>query len=238
MTIKNNIVFFDTKEQFINYIEKMNLTRKLGEGSEGSCFLSSKDNYAYKIMEQSLYDGRISEYNIDKIITTKDISLDCFAMPVELYAVSKELVAYKTKYISPDLFDYYNLMKNYENIYKIHFSTLKQAYEKMLKEAEILSKEQIEIYDLSCNLMFTGKRLVGIDTCAYRRVNQNPHERNLKSINNAIKEVFNSWIMYNPNFEEELVEFIDLEEEIDINNYLNNVSKLTKKVKRRMMYHF
>lgn len=229
----NNIINFDTQEQFEKYINSKVLTKKLGEGSEGVCYLSSKDNSVYKIMRHSLYEYTDCQRKLEDIITTQDIELKHFIMPKELYAISKKLIGYKTEYITPDLFDYYNLMRNYENIYKINFSALKKAYYQILKETEKLSLEKIRICDLSCNLMFTGKKLVAIDTCFYRRVNEEPLKKNIESLNDAIIEVFNSWIKYNPSFEENEIELLDFNQNQDIENYLTNVSKLTRKLKRK-----
>lgn len=238
MKIKDNIVKFEDLKEFEKYINSKSLIKKLGEGSEGICYLSSKDNSVYKIMRHSLYEYTDYQCKLEDIITTKDIELKHFIMPEELYAISKKLIGYKAEYITPDLFDYYNLMRNYENIYKINFSSLKKAYYQMLKEIEKLSLEKIKICDLSCNLMFTGKKLVAIDTCFYRRVNEDPLKRNIESLNDAITEVFDSWIKYNPNFEEDEIELSDFDQKQDIEKYLTHVSKATKQLKRRLPKRF
>ena len=133
----------------MKYIKKQKLLTKLGKGMEGSCYLSAKDNYAYKIIESNLFDYINNQYKIDEIITTQDINLNYFAIPEELYTISKRLIGYKTKYISSDLFDYYNLSKNYENMYKIDYELLIKAYDKIKEEVNKKNYKQYK-NDLKC----------------------------------------------------------------------------------------
>lgn len=102
----------------------------------------------------------------------------------------------------------------------------------MLKDIEKLSQENIKIVNLPCNLIFTGKRLVGIDTCFYRRENIKPLEQNIVSLNESIKEVFDTWLLFNLK-KEESVEYLSTESK-DLLEYLNKVNKVANKVKKRI----
>ena len=108
---------------------------------------------------------------------------------------------------------------------------MKKAYENMLKELEKMDAEKIKIYDLTCNLMFTGKELIAIDTCFYQRVTGNTFDVNCSSLNAAIRNIFNTWIEFNPDIVKDEISFIKYED--DFYEYLKNVSKVTKKVKKR-----
>lgn len=232
MVKNNNIISFKNMDEFNRFLRTKQLSKKLGNNSEGSCYLSSKDNSAYKILEYSLFEATSNAHKLPEIITTKDINLKSFALPQELYSISQKLVGYKAEYITADLFNYKDLIMNPESIQKINFNSLKKAYYKMLKDIEKLSQENIKIIDLPCNLMFTGKRLVGIDTCFYRRENTNPLNQNIVSLNESIKEVFDSWLVFNLE-KNERAEYISTEEQ-DMIEYLNKINKIATKVKKRI----
>lgn len=232
MKKNNNIITFKDIDEFYQFLRTKLLLKKLGNSSEGSCYLSYQDNLAYKILEYSLFEAVSNTHKLSEIITTKDINLKSFAFPQELYSISQKLVGYKTEYITPDLFNYNDLIMKPESIYRINFNSLKTSYDKMLKDVEKLSQENIKIIDLPCNLMFTGKRLVGIDTCFYRREEVNPLDYNIESLNASIKEVFEPWILFNLN-EPERTEYLNSNAQ-DIIEYLNGVNKIITKVKKRI----
>lgn len=227
----NNVIAFKNIDEFNQFLRTKLLFKKLGNNSEGSCYLSNQDNLAYKILEYSLFEATSNTHKLPEIITTKDINLKSFAFPQELYTISQKLVGYKTEYITPDLFNYNDLAMNLESIYKIDFNLLKKAYYKMLKDIEKLSQENIKIIDLPCNLMFTGKRLVGIDTCFYRRENTNPLTHNINSLNEALKEVFDTWLMFHLE-KTERTGYLSTNLQ-DIEEYLDNIQKVSVKYKKR-----
>ena len=102
----------------------------------------------------------------------------------------------------------------------------------MLKEIEKLSQEQIKIYDLTNNLMFTGTELIGIDTCGYERipskmVNDTPLlEFNIDKLEEAIKEVFRNWLDLSEHIKEEV--WNELVEEENIEKYIRKLKKQVK----------
>lgn len=232
MKNNNNIMTFNNLDEYNDFIKSKLLLKKLGDNSENVCYLSSQDNLVYKILLYSLYEARSNSYKLPEIITTKDIKLESFAFPQELHAILQKLVSYSAEYIPLDLFNYHDLVTKPESIYKIDFDSLKNAYDKMLKDIEKLSQENIKIVNLPCNLIFTGKRLVGIDTCFYRRENIKSLEQNIVSLNESIKEVFDTWLLFNLK-KEERVEYLSTESQ-DLLEYLNKVNKVANKVKKRI----
>jgi len=227
------VVTFENYDQFYsNIISNKKLTKELGSGYEGKCYLSSIDKAVYKILYFHHYD---IIHDISKIITSKDINLESFALPEILYTIGNRLLCYKAKYIAPNLFDFDTMIMNPKNIYKINFTKLLKAYYMMLKEIIKLSNENIQISDLNHNLMFTGEKLIGIDTCGYTRVSTNPYNQNKESLDNAIYEIFNNWLEDNSFlYKEELEEVI---KEQNIEKYLNTVSKVVSKNKsKRKIY--
>ena len=79
---------------------------------------------------------------------------------------------------------------------KLNLVKLQKALEVFKKDTDILTKEHIEIDDLFSNLIFTGDRLVAIDTLSYRRRVDNVKENNDDSVRYAIQELFNYWLQF------------------------------------------
>ena len=79
---------------------------------------------------------------------------------------------------------------------KLNLVKLQKALEVFKKDTDILTKEHIEIDDLFSNLIFTGDRLVAIDTLSYRRRVDSVKENNDDSVRYAIQELFNYWLQF------------------------------------------
>ena len=89
----------------------------------------------------------------------------------------------------------------------------------MLKEIKILSDNKIKIYDLSFNLMFDGENLYAIDTCGYRKVDEDVNEvyrHNKFYLEEAIKDILSAFLINDISTEEynKLVDIQDLEEQL------------------------
>ena len=170
---------FRSKEELIKYLSNYKLV-EVGIGTEGKCFKT--DNKAIKILNNPLK----SNYHKDRIITKKDINLDSFLFPEELYTVNNIVYGYTTEYIEGDIF-------NKKTPSKIDELALLKAYKKILEDVKALSKNQILIYDISNNLLFNNKELKAIDTLEYSRKDDSyakilyANETNIKkSISNGL----------------------------------------------------
>lgn len=200
---------------------KSKLTHEIGHGSEGVCY--KYDNDAYKILF-SKKDIEISvgimDYMIhpETILTTDYIDLPSFAFPKEIYATKDWLLGYKTKLVKDNLFSNENLF-DIEGLKKIDFNALSKAYKIMLNDVDLLSELKIKIYDLPFNLMFDGKKLIGIDTCGYQVINKNIKKQNRDSLSSAIEELFS----INSNN--------TIDDEIKDNNIDDYLEKVYKKIK-------
>lgn len=187
----SNIIEFGNKELLYKYLKEtkgVNFNKCVGFGSEGSCYLSKKDNDVYKVFEMCF--GHIDP---KEIITTKDIDLESFAFPKKLFSVDNNLEAYTSKLVKKD----YLKIIDEDDIYILNFDALIKAYYKMVKDVEKLTKEQVNIYDLSYNLLFDGKNLVGIDTCHYERREGDLLEHNLDCLDSAVKDPFTFFLKNN-----------------------------------------
>lgn len=185
---------------------------KLGTGCEGITYLSKKDNKAYKILTDFEYEDKIED-----IITSFDINLKYILLPEKLYVYDNILIAYKTKYIKKNFLDIDN---KDNNIYNIDFDKFITAYKNLLEEIKILSKNKIEIYDVTPNLMFDGTDLYLIDTCSYKKTNEKIYkiyDWNKERLDSAIKFLLSSYIINDENKDKYgyILTIYDLEEQLN-----------------------
>ena len=104
-------------------------------------------------------------------------------------------VGYTSEYIYLDLFAKEEPVTRLR-LAKLNLVKLQKALEVFKKDTDILTKEHIEIDDLFSNLIFTGDRLVAIDTLSYRRRVDSVKENNDDSVRYAIQELFNYWLQF------------------------------------------
>lgn len=228
MAKNNDVINFNSKKEFINYLKtEKDLIKSLGSGAEGECFLSATDNYVYKIIHSSLKRDIGYFYNLDEILTTRDIDVDSFIFPEQLYAIRNRLVGLKHKYINVNLFDGDIILNNPNSIYQIDFKSLLKSYYVFLKDVEKISEQRILIYDLPGNLIYNGTKLVGIDTLRYRKVDYDPIEENKIETYTAITSIIDEWLYELGFFEKEEINSLYYETEIE--EYLKGVQKILKK---------
>lgn len=179
----SKLVLYDNKLLFDKEI-RCKLSHEIGRGSEGICY--EYDDFAYKVLFDkgiiSCMSG-ILDYMEDPsiILTTDDINLPSFAFPEELYVVKNWLLGYKSRLIKGNLFSE-KVFNSIDDLKKINFNDLAKAYKIMLQDVDLLSEEKIRIYDLSFNLAFDGKRLIGFDTCGYKKADYNIKKDNRNSV--------------------------------------------------------
>ena len=114
-------------------------------------------------------------------------------------------------------------MATIKGFLKIDLYKLRKALEQLKKDTEILSSQHILLDDIPNNLIFTGTRLVAIDTLSYLKLTDSTHYSNLDLIDEAIKNVFDKWLR-NQN--------IEVPKGIDIDTYLKEVETLQRQLKK------
>lgn len=215
----NNIVRFNDSIEFDKFRDSKSLEIKLGSGTEGECFLSKNDGYAYKIFYNYHKKFMRTMYYVDEIITTKDIELDNFFLPQELYTIKNRLIAYKNKNAGVNIFDS-------RSIYDVDMDRVVRSYYDILKDVEKLSMENIKIYDLMRNLIFNGRDFIGIDTCSYTRVSDNPFKYNKCCLEMAIKDIIYGALGKESTFNQEDV--LELRDNSDVDVLVKKLSKVVK----------
>ena len=178
-----NIVEFNSMDEFIAYRKNITLA-EIGSGSEGICYLG-KDGFIYKDLTEGCFPYSL---DVNSIITSDDIKVDNFIFPDVLFAENSKLIGYRSKYIQRNLFDTDYLFR--EGIKEFDFNKLMDAYYDICNDAEKLADANIEIFDLSYNLIFDGEKLYGIDTDHYKVVDYPVREHNIVCVNSAIKNEF------------------------------------------------
>lgn len=181
------VVRFESIEEFQSFIKK-NTFKQLGEGSEGICYLG-KDGKAYKDFTVGCM---ADEYLVDEVITTDDVDDDSFVFPETLFAIDNSVVGYTSRCIPRDDLNYIRLFM--DGLDHINFDKLIDAYGILSNAALNLANKGIKISDLPYNVMFDGEKLYGIDTCGYTREEGDLMGHNLKSVDIAMKDLFNLYV--------------------------------------------
>lgn len=222
------IIPFSTLKDYIHFLSERKC-HQIGEGAEGKCYLSDLDGYVYKVITNVDNTGkRIGSYDASKIITTQDIKLSHYILPDELYVIDNEVIGYRTKYIKEkNIFEEYNPKEIIKQLSNLKEQILINAYHEIREETDILSKAQIEIYDLTYNLLFTGQKYYGIDTCGYERTEENILTYNREYLDDAIRENFCTMLYKTQQYSDESISELDYKE--DMEEYSKGLIKLIKK---------
>ena len=212
-------IAFKSQQKYNKFLEGKQLSF-LNEGSEARCYLSQKDGLVYK----NLLDCTkvFTEHDTQDVITKDKINLPSYAFPIDLFTNKQLVWGYTSEFIKNDLFDEKN-MATIKGFLKIDLYKLRKALEQLKKDTEILSSQHILLDDIPNNLIFTGTRLVAIDTLSYLKLTDSTHYSNLDLIDEAIKNVFDKWLR-NQN--------IEVPKGIDIDTYLKEVETLQRQLKK------
>ncbi len=202
----NQIKRFNSIESFNDFFKKNITNNVLGKGSEGICYLG-KDGLAYKKYYNN--NNKISNYNYDKFITTKDCNVDTYAFPIDVFCIKEKVVGYTSKLVKQDLllnnclrngFDYklkenkisYSKNAIYEiilnSLKQINFNKMARNYKRLYEDTLILSDKGIKINDLKNNIMYDGDKFMVVDTGNYIKTNERVARRNIKILESALKD--------------------------------------------------
>lgn len=201
---------FKSNKELTTFIIGKKITL-LNRVTEGICFLG-EDNKVYKMLGKDIIKN--DNYKVEDVITEDNIKLKSFAFPQELFVLDEKLVGYSSEYIPNDKFGTINL--NIASVAKMDFEKFSNAYKIMQEDVDILSRNNILMFDLPFNIIYDGNRFVGIDTCGYKKVDYDPTDKNNESFNYAIEGIFR--LCYN-DFEDPDLTFNDS----DIDSYLEIV---------------
>lgn len=166
--------------------------KELGDGSEGTVYLG-KDGYAYKLYYEDAWSSDTDTLVPEKIITTDDVDLECFAFPYEIYTVDGKVKGAKMKFIRRDLISTEHTVC-YSDFFDVDIYKFYEAYQRLLEDVKSLSELKIQLFDVLNNVMFDGKKLTVIDTFYYTKEEYETLEKNIHILEAAIESIFNFWL--------------------------------------------
>lgn len=155
----NKVVKFDNKKQYLEFV-KSQITKKLGEGTEGRVYLTN-NNDAIKVMLSS-FDPKFYD-NCPNIIMEKDMKLDSFIFPQEIYTLNGLIAGYKQRTFLGNIFDDLSLID------KLDVEQLIKARKKIIEDMKVLTDYGYRLYNMPRNILFNNDKLVAIDTLDYEK---------------------------------------------------------------------
>lgn len=155
----NKVVKFDNKKQYLEFV-KSQITKKLGEGTEGRVYLTN-NNDAIKVMLSS-FDPKFYD-NCPNIIMEKDMKLDSFIFPQEIYTLNGLIAGYKQRAFLGNIFDDLSLID------KLDVEQLIKARKKIIEDMKVLTDYGYRLYNMPRNILFNNDKLVAIDTLDYEK---------------------------------------------------------------------
>lgn len=144
---------FYSKEHLDTYLNNITF---LGQGQQGCCYLNN--NEVIKIFHE-YYDEEVN-YSKEEILKHSNIKNNTFIWPSDIVTLNDKIIGYTMPYI------------NYKNLYrinplKVNLNSLKQAIIKAYKDIEILTRNNVAIYDIMYNILYRNGTIKVIDTMDY-----------------------------------------------------------------------
>lgn len=148
---------FKDRNEFNRYINKLFY---LGEGSQGKCYLDKDNNLVYKIFFDYYFDDDDCGYREEDIIKFSGIKNSTFIWPREVIFVGGLVVGYIMLYC------------NANNLYKIdplnvNLKGLEGMIDSVYRDIDILTKNEVCLYDVRYNVLYNSKKIYIIDTLEY-----------------------------------------------------------------------
>ena len=168
----------------MNYVNREHLNtylrgiKYLGQGHQGVCYLNERKKVVYKIFH-SYFDNEEEYYKEEDLLKFSNIENKTFIWPSDVIKVNTELVGYTLPY------------KKAKNLYQINplqinLNSLKRALTNAYKDIELLSDNQVRIYDAVYNTLYSQGRIYVIDTLEYGEL-QTTYIQNRSNIDYEIK---------------------------------------------------
>ena len=173
--------YFIDIHDYRDYLSSLKL-RRIGSGSEGVAFLTI-DGKVLKTFNNN-FKPRVKEEEKDDIIMSQDYNVSSYLFPEQLLILNGLIVGYICEYFPGNVIKFsapYN-----GRIEDIDVDNLIGSYHKMVKDTEMISQENILIYDIGFNLLFNNYDLVAIDTFNYYKDNLSTLDDNLEALDDAL----------------------------------------------------
>lgn len=150
------MVSFNNKNNFDLYLKRLFF---LGMGSQGICYLDKKNKIVYKIFH-GYFDDEDEGYTADDILKFSGIKNNTFIWPSDVVYANGRIIGYTMPYVSS-----VNLCDT--DLLSTNLNLLEKAIDKSYCDIEILTKNNVCLYDVMYNILYSNGKINVIDSMEY-----------------------------------------------------------------------
>lgn len=150
------MVSFNNKNNFDLYLKRLFF---LGMGSQGICYLDKKNKIVYKIFH-GYFDDEDEGYTADDIFKFSGIRNNTFIWPSDVVYANGRIIGYTMPYVSS-----VNLCNT--DLLSTNLNLLEKAIDKSYCDIEILTKNNVCLYDVMYNILYSNGKINVIDSMEY-----------------------------------------------------------------------
>ena len=147
---------FNNKNNFDLYLKRLFF---LGMGSQGICYLDKKNKIVYKIFH-GYFDDEDEGYTADDILKFSGIRNNTFIWPNDVVYANGRIIGYTMPYVSS-----VNLCNT--DLLSTNLNLLEKAIDKSYCDIEILTKNNVCLYDVMYNILYSNGKINVIDSMEY-----------------------------------------------------------------------
>ena len=150
------MVSFNNKNNFDLYLKRLFF---LGMGQQGICYLDKKNKIVYKIFH-GYFDDEDEGYTADDILKFSGIRNNTFIWPSDVVYANGRIIGYTMPYVSS-----VNLCDT--DLLSTNLNLLEKAIDKSYCDIEILTKNNVCLYDVMYNILYSNGKINVIDSMEY-----------------------------------------------------------------------
>ena len=130
------------------------LSKEIGSGSQGTCYLNAITNDVYKIFNQFFYlnideDEKVI-YIKDEIMRYSHLINDTFIFPKDVITLNEEVIGYVTNYVKA-------IPLNQTDPLKVDLNLLVKNIELAHRDIKYLSDHNVSTFDMFYNILYGNK---------------------------------------------------------------------------------
>lgn len=179
------------KDRFLNYLSSLKF---LGVGSQGACYYDPKTNQVLKVFH-TFFEDDYEEILSEDLTQFSNITNSTFIWPIETIEYNNFVIGYTMKFVKSK--SLYEINPLYVNL-----NLFAKAISKSYKDIELLTKNDIKIYDIMYNILYSKGKINVIDTMEYSKRNvtlkENSEGFNLELKYFLVDNLFNNFVNSNP----------------------------------------
>lgn len=148
---------FVNKEHFDAFLNCLSF---LGQGSQGICYLDSKNRIVYKVLHEYFDEDENIYFSKDDLLKFSDIKNKTFIWPTDIISVGGKVYGYIMPYKRAK-----NL--NASNPLMVNLNSLEKGILRAEKDIKLLTDNGVHICDLRYNTLYNNGNIYVIDTIEY-----------------------------------------------------------------------